>query len=910
MWSVMIPTYNRLTYLEQALRSALDQDPGRDAMQIGVVDNCSTQVDTEAFIRKIAGDRVEFYRNPQNVGTYLNCNQCIIHARGHWVHLLHDDDVVLPGFYRELTRGIEARPDIAAAFCRHAFIDAEGKQTFMMWSEAETPGVLPDWAARLAECQRIQFPAIVVRRDVYEAVGGFFAESHGIASDWEMWMRIAAKFPFWYEPQVLAWYRQHASAGSAKHIQEGFQTADARRAIEIFTRYLPPERSGELAGKGRDHYAFSSLGTGHQQLQTAQLGFAMNHLREALKCSMSERVRQALAGPIAQTVNQVAQAIVNQIQQAQKNPQDQGARANLMRLRRELATAWMAMPDEQAELTYAVAGIGKVHNALAASLKLEAPQPPDVELIGRIRQFHWGEPGSLLRPDAAPGALPHLLAAMLYLRADQVPVIFDLTAVPQWLVNDYLRFMHEMPQLFDKPGEAEGYAVFLERWVEYLHREFTANPTNEFWRQVAVYFTQAANFIAFYFNDRNLRETYRRRGQIMHQAAKSLGHAVDHTFSPRDPAARARIRLGVLAAHFGPQTETFTTLPVYEHLDRNRFEIRLFSLRYDRQPVEEYCASRADSIQVLPNDIPAQVRMIRDADLDAIVIGTNTTAVTNPIVLLALHRLARVQMTCFSSPVTTGLPHLDDYVSGKLCEPPEGAQDSYTERLIALDGPGYCFSYRPEPLPPQPVRVTRSELNIPADAVVFASGANVYKIIPEVRDAWARIMAQVPGSRLVLYPFAPSWSNAYATGPFMRLMKEALAAHGVGEERILVLGALPTRTLVKQVLSIADVYLDSFPYTGANSTVDPLEIGLPPVLIEGRQMRCRQGPALLRELGIPELLAVDVSGYVELATRLGNDATWRGELRDKIAQLMGKKPKFMDSSWYSGEIARVLTEIV
>src|SRR5437879_1253487 len=102
MWSVMIPTYNRLTYLEQALRSALDQDPGPEQMQIGVVDNCSTEVDTEAFIRKIAGDRIEFYRNPQNVGTYLNCNQCIVHARGQWVHILHDDDAVLPGFYREL----------------------------------------------------------------------------------------------------------------------------------------------------------------------------------------------------------------------------------------------------------------------------------------------------------------------------------------------------------------------------------------------------------------------------------------------------------------------------------------------------------------------------------------------------------------------------------------------------------------------------------------------------------------------------------------------------------------------------------------------------------------------------------------------------------------------------------------
>src|SRR5205085_6190909 len=136
------------------------------------------------------------------------------------------------------------------------------------------------------------------------------------------------------------------------------------------------------------------------------------------------------------------------------------------------------------------------------------------------------------------------------------------------------------------------------------------------------------------------------------------------------------------------------------------------------------------------------------------------------------------------------------------------------------------------------------------------------------------------------------------------------AAQGLGEDRYAILNALPSRALVKQVLGLADIYLDSFPYTGANSTVDPLEVGVPAVVIEGRQMRCRQGPALLRELGTPELVAADVNGYIELASRLGNDADFRRQMRERVTAGMQNKPRFMDSAWYSQRIGECLSEVM
>src|SRR5215467_5604297 len=113
-WSVMVPVYNRTKYLEKTLASVLAQDLGPKEMQIEVVDDCSTLNDPEPLVRRIAGDRVNFVRNSRNLGLVANFNNCIGRARGHWVHLLHTDDYLLPGFYERLKAALATRNDVGA----------------------------------------------------------------------------------------------------------------------------------------------------------------------------------------------------------------------------------------------------------------------------------------------------------------------------------------------------------------------------------------------------------------------------------------------------------------------------------------------------------------------------------------------------------------------------------------------------------------------------------------------------------------------------------------------------------------------------------------------------------------------------------------------------------------------------
>ncbi|HBB32230.1 MAG TPA: family 2 glycosyl transferase [Cyanobacteria bacterium UBA8803] len=288
-WSVMIPTYNNTRYLKQTLLSVLEQDPGLHEMQIEVIDDCSKEDDPEAIVREIGQGRISFSRQPHNVGQVENWNTCIERACGHWIHILHQDDLVMPGFYSRLREVVEKEQTSGAAFCRYIYIDEDDIWQSLSPLESRTPGILLNWLECIAVVQRIQFPAIVVKRSTYEKIGGFCPQAYSVA-DWEMWKRIAAHFPVCYEPQVLACFRLHSASESSRLIQSGANISHVRHAINITQSYLPKNKAHELSYKAREHYALYALNTARQLLADSNRVAAIAQIREALKCSYSFRV--------------------------------------------------------------------------------------------------------------------------------------------------------------------------------------------------------------------------------------------------------------------------------------------------------------------------------------------------------------------------------------------------------------------------------------------------------------------------------------------------------------------------------------------------------------------------------------------------------------------------------------------
>ncbi len=289
----MIPTYNSETYLERAIGSVLLQAPAACEMQIEVVDDCSTNHDVERLVRRIAGDRVSVFRQPERAGMCGNWNTCIERAKGHWVHILHQDDMVLPGFYQKLRGGIEQDPGVGSAFCRHIIINEDGQWRHIPEMLNRHPGLIPDWLEHIASEVLLQTPAVVVKREVYERIGGFRPELI-YTPDWEMWKRIAANYPVWYEPQPLACYRVHRSSETSSLVRTGADISDIRKCIEMSRVYLPDSLADRVSKTASEKYALSAVHNARLMLMHRNLKAASAQIRGALRCRISWRVVQAV----------------------------------------------------------------------------------------------------------------------------------------------------------------------------------------------------------------------------------------------------------------------------------------------------------------------------------------------------------------------------------------------------------------------------------------------------------------------------------------------------------------------------------------------------------------------------------------------------------------------------------------
>jgi glycosyltransferase involved in cell wall biosynthesis len=256
----MIPAYNCLPYLQETIESVLVQAPAAANMQIAVVDDGSTDGDVAALVQAVGQGRVEYYRQPQNVGSLRNFETCLNRATGHWVHLLHGDDCVAPGFYAEIAALFEQYPEAGAAFTNTSdlFMRPGGAQVGLRPPIAPAAGLLPDLLLRLAVSQQLETPSIVVKRSVYEQLGGFFGVHYG--EDWIMWARIAAQFPVAYSPKSLAQYRYlHNSGISHRYIREGQNVEDIKTVLTTINPYLPAEHRQRLLAEGMRNYAFYCL---------------------------------------------------------------------------------------------------------------------------------------------------------------------------------------------------------------------------------------------------------------------------------------------------------------------------------------------------------------------------------------------------------------------------------------------------------------------------------------------------------------------------------------------------------------------------------------------------------------------------------------------------------------------------
>lgn len=345
--------------------------------------------------------------------------------------------------------------------------------------------------------------------------------------------------------------------------------------------------------------------------------------------------------------------------------------------------------------------------------------------------------------------------------------------------------------------------------------------------------------------------------------------------TPVDPA---RLRVGYLSCDFYDHATMHLIMGVLEAHDPAVIDMHLFDHSPQR---EDAFTARLAGLGCPHHDLSqltdvAAAQLIADQQLHMLVDLKGYT--TGARLGISAYRPAPLIISWLGYPGSLGHPRLADYVIGDpTVTPAEHAQD-FSERIAQMP---HCYqpNDRQRPLDVS----TREHAGLPASAIVLCSFNQLLKLNPAEFDLWCRLLADVPGSVL--------WLLDPGAGQARDNLRSEMSRRGVDPERLIFAPRCDQAAHIAR-LALADIALDSFPYTSHTTGSDALWAGVPLVARKGRTFASRVSASLLHAHGFDDLIADDEADYYRKLLALARDPQQRASIRQRLQHARLQSPLF------------------
>ncbi|WP_187276087.1 tetratricopeptide repeat protein [Methylobacterium sp. WL116] len=339
----------------------------------------------------------------------------------------------------------------------------------------------------------------------------------------------------------------------------------------------------------------------------------------------------------------------------------------------------------------------------------------------------------------------------------------------------------------------------------------------------------------------------------------------------RDP--ERRLRVGFVSGDFREHAVNYFFEPALHRFDTTQIETFAFSNTVNEDAATERLKASFAHWHCLCGLTDDEAADLIEAEAIDILVDLSGHTAENRILVFA-RKPAPIQVGWIGYPGTTGMSAIDYRFTDLHAEPPGVGDDLSVEALWRLPRAGACYQAPAASLPL--ADHPPSEDN---GYVTFGCFNRFTKVSDAALEAWGRILHRVPGSKLLL-EIADVDEPATA-----RHVAARLERFGVPLDRTILKARSPSNRYV--LYNQIDIALDPFPYNGGTSSLDTLWMGVPFIALEGSHFVARMGHSILTNAGLPELSAPTVDAYVDLASRLAEDAGWlrsiRHDLRGRFA---------------------------
>ena len=358
--------------------------------------------------------------------------------------------------------------------------------------------------------------------------------------------------------------------------------------------------------------------------------------------------------------------------------------------------------------------------------------------------------------------------------------------------------------------------------------------------------------------------------------------------------ANKKIRLGYYSADFYNHAMSYLLAKLFELHDKSKFEIIAFSFSPERDDEMSKRISNAFDQFIKVNfktdkEISELSRELKiDIAIDLMCFTTNSrTGIFS-------EKCAPIQINYLGYPGTSGANFIDYIIADKNLIPKKN-QKYYSENIIYLPN---TYQVRDSTQKISNKIFTKDELGLPKNSFVFCCFNQNYKITPSVFDIWMRLIKKVEKSVLWLIK-----DNDVAV---YNLKKEA-EKRGVKSDRIIFAKHMPVSEHLARH-KIADLFVDTFPYTAHTTCSDALWSGLPVITRTGQSFASRVAGSLLNAVNLKELITKTEKEYEDLILKLAKNPKQLKKIKNKLKKNRLKEPLF-NSKLYTKKIESAYKKI-
>jgi predicted O-linked N-acetylglucosamine transferase (SPINDLY family) len=579
--------------------------------------------------------------------------------------------------------------------------------------------------------------------------------------------------------------------------------------------------------------------------QTGHHDAAATLLHRASVAKTSDADLHALLGASLGITGQREQAIAALMRAIELRPDFADAYNNLANVYRDQGQLDRAMASLNQALSlrpdFYEARVNRAHALLSSHRPADAV--PDFEVAVRLRpddaqlRYHLGV--ALDHSNQRDLALPQYRKA-LQLDPKFAQAHFNVAAVLSMGMDltEAMRHFHEAARLTQLP-------IARDMILHFQHHSPVAKP----------------------------HDLFQQHEQWGREIAEPLAEEIQPHSNDRNPLRR--LRIGYISADFRRHSVAYFLEPLLAAHDRREVEIFCYADEIRSDAFTDRFRTYADCWRNITGVADADVAQLVRSDAIDILIDLAGHSVHNRLPVFA-RKPAPVQVSYLGYPDTTGMPTIDYRLTDAIADPPGVTEALHTEQLIRLPGCAWCYRPLDNSPPVEDARATKT--------LTFGSFSVASKINPPLIELWARLLRELPDARLLIKTGHGLPSLAHPA------IRNEFARHGIGDDRLELVGFAPDLIEHLRSYSRVDIALDTFPYNGTTTTCEALWMGVPVISLAGETHASRVGASLLSVVGLPDLVANQPGDYVAIAKGLAQDVARRTQLRRELRPRMQSSP--------------------